>query len=171
MFGLGYGVVWTAALAWLANASHDESALAGTVTVSGLGTIAGPAFAGFLAQYCGLAAPFVVAAVLVGLMTAMLTSIDFEGLSPVARTSVFASLRVAAADRKVLGATAAVVIAGASSGVTTLLIPLELHASGASEGLIGLLFSAAAVLFIIGSAATGHFGVFCRIRGSAGPRQ
>ena len=40
----------------------DESSLAGTITASGFGCIVGPAFAGFIAQYFGLAAPFVVAA-------------------------------------------------------------------------------------------------------------
>jgi len=158
IFGLGYGVVWTAALAWLANASRDESALAGTVTVSGLGSIVGPAFAGFLAQYFGLAAPFVVAAVLVAVLTAMLTSVGFEGVSPVARAGIFASVRAAAVDAKVLGATAAVVVAGATSGMSALLVPLELHASGLSEGAIGLAFSAAAVLFIVGSATTSWVG-------------
>jgi MFS family permease len=158
IFGLGYGMVWTAALAWLANASRDESALAGTVTVSGLGSIAGPAFAGFIAQYFGLAAPFVVASVVMVALTAMLAAVHVEGTTSVARTSLFASLRAAAGDARVLGATTAVIVAGASSGISTLLVPLELHAAGASEGSIGLVFSAAAVLFIIGSAATGRVG-------------
>ena len=158
VFGLGYGMVWTAALAWLANASRDEAALAGTVTVSGLGSIVGPAFAGFIAQYLGLAAPFVVAAGLMAVLTVMLTSIHAEGVSSVVRISMFASLRAAAGDVRVLGATTAVVVAGSTAAVTTLLVPLELHAAGASEGSIGLVFSAAAVLFIIGSAATGWVG-------------
>ena len=71
---------------------------------------------------------------------------------------MLASLRTAAGDVRVLGATTAVVVAGSTAAVTTLLVPLELHAAGASEGSIGLVFSAAAVLFIIGSAATGWFG-------------
>lgn len=158
VFGLGYGVVWTAALAWLADASHDESALAGTVTASGLGSIAGPAFAGFLAQYLGLAAPFVVASVVVGVLTIMLASLEVEASSPVERAGLLTSIRIAAADSRVLGATTAVVVAGTTYGVTALIVPLELHASGASEGMIGLVFSAAAVLFIIGSAATSRVG-------------
>ncbi len=158
VFGLGYGMVWTAALAWLANASRDESALAGTVTVSGLGSIVGPAFAGFIAEYLGLAAPFIVAACLMAVLTGMLTTIRAEGTNSVEPISMLASLRTAAADVRVLGATTAVVVAGSTAAVTTLLVPLELHAAGASEGFIGLVFSAAAVLFILGSAATGWFG-------------
>ena len=93
VFGLGYGIVWTAALTWLADASRDESVLAGTVTVSGFGCIAGPAFAGFIAQYFGLAAPFLVAAVLMVVVTVALTSIDLEGVSSVVRAGIITSVR------------------------------------------------------------------------------
>jgi MFS family permease len=159
VFGLGYGIVWTAGLTWLANATHDESTLAGTVTASGFGCIVGPAFAGFLAQYFGLAAPFVVTAVLMIVVTAMLSSIDLEGVSTEVRTGIISSVRAAAVDLKVLGAATAVAVAGASAAVVTLLAPLELHRSGVSEGSIGIAFSAAAVVFIIGSAATKRVGL------------
>jgi MFS family permease len=159
VFGLGYGIVWTAALTWLARASGDETSLAGTVTASGFGCIVGPAFSGFIAQYFGLAAPFVVATVLMVALTLLLTAIDLEGASSVERTSVVASLRAAAVDLKVLGATVAVAIAGASSALVTLIAPLELHGSGASEGSIGVAFSVAAVLFILGSAVTRRAGL------------
>ena len=159
VFGLGYGIVWTAALTWLARASGDETSLAGTITASGFGSIVGPAFSGFIAQYFGLAAPFVVATVLVVAVTLMLTAIDFEGASSVERTSVIASVRAATVDLKVLGATVAVAIAGASAALVTLIAPLELHDSGASEGSIGVAFSVAAVLFILGSTVTRRAGL------------
>ena len=159
IFGLGYGIVWTAALTWLARATGDETTLAGTITASGFGCIIGPAFSGFMAQYFGLAAPFVVAAVLMTVVTLMMTAIDLEGVSAVKRTGVIASVRAAACDFKILGATSAVALAGASAALVTLLAPLELHDSGASEGSIGLAFSVAAVLFILGSAVTRHAGL------------
>jgi MFS family permease len=159
VFGLGYGIVWTAALTWLARASGDETSLAGTITASGFGCIVGPAFSGFIAQYFGLPAPFVVAAVLVVAVTVMLTTIDLEGASFGERTRVMASVRAAAIDFKVLGATVAVAIAGASAALVTLVAPLELHSSGISEGSIGVAFSAAAVLFILGSIATKRVGL------------
>lgn len=158
VFGLGYGIVWTASLAWLANASHDETTLTGTVTASGFGCIAGPAFAGFLAQYFGLAAPFVVAAVLTIVVTVMLTTIDLEDVGPVDRVDVVTSVRAAAADLKILGATVAVAVASTSAAMVTLLGPLELHSSGVSESSIGLVFSVTAVVFIIGSAVTSRAG-------------
>jgi predicted MFS family arabinose efflux permease len=159
VFGLGYGIVWTAALTWLARVSRDETSLAGTITASGFGCIIGPAFAGFIAQYFGLAAPFVVATVLMVAVTLMLSTIDLEGASTLERTSVLASVRAAAGDLRILGATMAVALAGASSALVTLVAPLELHASGVSEGSIGLGFSAAAVLFILGSAVTKRAGL------------
>lgn len=70
-----------------------------------------------------------------------------------------ASVRAAAIDFKVLGATVAVAIAGASAALVTLVAPLELHSSGISEGSIGVAFSAAAVLFILGSIATKRVGL------------
>ncbi|MGD1011222.1 MAG: MFS transporter [Acidimicrobiales bacterium] len=158
LFGVGYGIVWTTALAWLANTSHDESTLAGTITASGVGCIAGPAFAGFIAQYFGIAAPFVIAAALTAVVTVLLTTIDLEVKSAAARVGIFASLRAAAADLKIIGATVAVVAAGASAAVATLLGSLALHESGVSEGSIGLVFSVSAVLFIIGSSVTSRFG-------------
>jgi MFS family permease len=52
-----------------------------------------------------------------------------------------------------------VAVAGASAALVTLLAPLELHASGASDGTIGVAFSVAAVLFIVGSMATKRVGM------------
>jgi predicted MFS family arabinose efflux permease len=159
VFGLGYGIVWTCALTWLARTTGDETTMAGTITASGFGCIIGPAFSGFIAQYFGLAAPFVVAAVLLIIVTVVLTCIRLEAASQLEPVSVISSLRVAASDHKVLGAALAVTVAGASSALVTLLGPLELHQSGASEGSIGVAFSVAAVLFIIGSAATKRVGL------------
>jgi MFS family permease len=159
VFGLGYGIVWTAALTWLARATGDETTMAGTITASGAGCIVGPAFSGFIAQYFGLATPFVVAAILMVVVTVMLTSVHLEGANEIERTSVISSVRTAASDPRVLGATVAVALAGASSALVTLLAPLELHQSGASEGSIGVAFSLAAVLFILGSAVTRRFGM------------
>ena len=159
VFGLGYGIVWTSALTWLTRACGDETSMAGTITASGVGCIAGPAFAGFLAQYFGLAAPFVVAAAFTTVVTLLLTAIDLEGVSSLEPTGMVSSVRAALGDPKVLGATVAVAVAGAVAALVTLLAPLELHASGASDGSIGVAFSVAAALFIAGSVATKRAGV------------
>jgi MFS family permease len=158
VFGLGYGIMWTSALAWLGNTSGDRSTLAGTVTASGVGCIVGPSFAGFLAQYFGLAAPFVISAVLCAAVTLMLSGIAVEGVTLVETAGAVTTLRAVVADRKILGASVAAAVAGAVAAITTLLASLELHDAGAGEGSIGLMFSAAAVLYIVGSATMDHIG-------------
>ena len=91
-------------------------------------------------------------------LTGMLTTIRAEGANSVERISMLASLRTAAADVRVLGATTAVVVAGSTAAVTTLARAARAARRRRLRGIIGLVFSAAAVLFIIGSAATGWFG-------------
>ena len=49
-------------------------------------------------------------------------------------------------------------VAGAAAALVTLLAPLELHEAGSSEGSIGVVFSIAAAVFIVGSAATKRVG-------------
>jgi len=61
-FGVGYAVVWTAGLTWLAEVAPDGKGLSGSVASAGLGGVAGPAIAGLLVQYFGLASPCLAAA-------------------------------------------------------------------------------------------------------------
>lgn len=100
-----------------------------------------------------------MAAALVVIVTVSLTSIDLEGVCSLEHIGVISSLRTAASDLRVLGAAMAVIIAGASSALVTLLGPLELHQSGASESSAGIVFSAAAAVFICGSAVTKRAGL------------
>jgi hypothetical protein len=51
------------------------------------------------------------------------------------------SLRAATADRRTIVAAAAIVTAGGTTGVSALLVPAELHVAGASPGQIGLVFA------------------------------
>jgi MFS family permease len=70
------------------------------------------------------------------------------------RPAALAGLRAAGRDRGVIGAAAAVVTAGLSTGACALLVPAQLHLAGASSGQIGLVFAAAGILFAAGSALT-----------------
>jgi MFS family permease len=54
-FGVGYGLVWTAALCWLAVAANGPTALGGSVASAGVGGVAGPAASGVLTEQLGLA--------------------------------------------------------------------------------------------------------------------
>jgi MFS family permease len=156
-FGVGYGVVWTAGLCWLAGAAGGPPALGGSIASAGVGGVAGPAASGALTQHLGLAVPLLAAAAGFAVITAGLAVLRVPPV-PAAPRSAAAGLRAAARDRDVIGAAAAVIVAGLSTGVCALLVPAQLHAAGASTGRIGLYFAAAGVLFAAGSALTATVG-------------
>lgn len=161
VFGVGYGVVWTAGLTWLASASPESSGLGGTVAASGVGGIIGPLLAGSLAGLVGLAVPFYVGAGVFALLTVGLRRLDLP--SPCAAT-----VRETGRFRETAGgmlnncgilvACASVVIAGMSWSVSYLLGPELLQARGVSTTTVGIILSAAAAVFVIGSMAVSSFG-------------
>ena len=158
-FGAGYGMVWTAGLCWLAGAmAGGPPALGGSVASAGVGGVAGPAASGALAQSLGLAVPLLATAVGFAVITAGLAVLRVPpGPAAPYRASTRRE-RPAAKHRDLIGAAAAVVTAGLSTGVCALLVPARLQAAGASSGQIGLAFAAAGILFAVGSALTAALG-------------
>jgi MFS family permease len=158
-FGAGYGMVWTAGLCWLAGAAvGGPNALGGSVASAGVGGVAGPAASGALAQSLGLAVPLLATAVGFAVITAGLAVLRAPpGPAAPYRASTRRE-RPAAKHRDLIGAAAAVVTAGLSTGVCALLVPARLQAAGASSGQIGLAFAAAGILFAVGSALTAALG-------------
>ena len=158
-FGAGYGVLWTAGLCWLAAGANGPRALGGSVASAGVGGVAGPAVSGALTEHLGLAVPLLAAAAGFAAITAGLAVLRVPPgpIAPRAGAPA-ASLRAAGRDRGVIGATAAVVTAGLSTGACALLVPAQLHLAGASPGQIGLAFAAAGILFAVGSALTTAVG-------------
>jgi MFS family permease len=153
-FGAGYGVLWTAGLCWLAAAAGGPRALGGSVASAGVGGVVGPAVSGALTEHLGLALPLLAAAAGFALITAGLAALRVPAGTAESRPAAAAGLRAAGRDRGVIGAGAAVVTAGLSTGACALLVPAQLHRAGASSGQIGLVFAAAGILFAAGSALT-----------------
>lgn len=162
VFGVGFGILWTAALAWLSAAASRDGAsafLGASVTSAGVGTVVAPAFAGLVAGWLGLAAPFLVAAVLALVATVLLATAKPGSLCAPAEKSVrLVTLRAAGRDPGIVAALVAILLAGLGGGALSILVPLELHAAGFSGASIGLVFSTAAVVFIVVSAATARLG-------------
>jgi len=158
VFGVGYGVVWTAGLSWIADAVPGGSSLGGSVASAGLGGVAGPAASGVLVQYFGLAMPWIVTGTAFALITAGLSLLRTPVRVATAAPPLAAHLRAATANRNTICAAAAIVTAGVSTGVCAVLVPAQLHADGASPGRIGLAFSVAGMLFAVGSTVTAAAG-------------
>jgi MFS family permease len=158
VFGLGFGMVWTAGLSWLAGAAPGASSLGGSVASAGAGGAIGPALSGAGVQYLGLAIPFVLAAMVFALITTALGLLRMPTPAAPPAPPAGASLRAAATDTSTVSAAAAIALAGVTTGVSALLVPERLHASGASPGQIGLAFSVAGVLFVAGSTVTAAAG-------------
>jgi MFS family permease len=158
-FGAGYGMVWTAGLCWLAGAmAGGPPALGGSVASAGVGGVAGPAVSGALAQSLGLAVPLLATAAVFAVITAGLAVLRVPPGPAAPYQASKPGQRAAKVNRDLIGAAAAVVTAGLSTGVCALLVPVRLHAAGASPGQIGLAFAAAGILFAVGSALTAAVG-------------
>ncbi|HET9966883.1 MAG TPA: MFS transporter [Streptosporangiaceae bacterium] len=158
-FGAGYGMVWTAGLCWLAGAvAGGPPALGGSVASAGIGGVAGPAAAGALAQHVGLGVPLLITAAALAVITAGLAALRVPAGPAMPRAGKALGLRAVAMNRDLIGAAAAVVVAGLSTGVCALLVPALLHAAGASAEQIGLDFAVSGIMFAIGSALVAAAG-------------
>jgi predicted MFS family arabinose efflux permease len=153
-FGIGFAVVWTAGLSWLAGAAPGGPGLGGTVASAGAGGVVGPALSGLAVQYFGLVSPFLAVAAGFAVLTVALGLLRLRAAAPAPRARMRTSLRAATADRRTIVAAAAIVTAGGTTGVSALLVPAELHVAGASPGQIGLVFALGGVLFVVASTLT-----------------
>ncbi|MGI8714525.1 MAG: MFS transporter [Solirubrobacteraceae bacterium] len=175
-FGVAFGVVWTTGVAWLAEIDDRPGGarLGPSVTCSSVGVMFGPAVGGILGQADGTSLPFLLiaavsAAVLVPLAlgsTTVRRARHAAAESRPAGEAMFETQRrrklraaVDLARRPGFAAAAGgMMISGAVSGSSQLLITSGLHGDGISTGRIGLAFSAAAVCYIAVSVAILRLG-------------
>jgi len=157
VFGVAFGALLTAGVAWLSqDAGPGGSArLGATVTCTSVGIIAGPAIGGVLGQGIGLAAPFIAAGAVALLITLGLlwSPVQVRRAAAEAPPGSLRDLARVARDPGVRAGAGALAISGAVGGATQLLVPLQLHGAHLSAGAIGLAFSASALVYIVTSAA------------------
>lgn len=159
-FGVSFGAVWTAGLAWLADGplAPRASALGATVAVSGLAFATGPAYAGLVGDALGPGVPFLAAGAAGGPVTVALLRRAPAPPAVLAGRPPATPLAAAGHDPLLLASLAVMVVLGLVAGGVNLLVPLELRQHGLSAGEIGLAFSAASVVFTLASAAVARIG-------------
>jgi MFS family permease len=177
-FGLSFGVLWTAGAAWLTALGEGAGQVGPAVILSSVGTMVGPALGGLLAHGSSPTLPFASIAIGAVVVSAALAAAPGRRVAPApghhaaqdtppVGDAPRAPARTPAPLRKLLGqarqirvasAASSLVVAGALSGVTQLLISSGLHADGVSQGTIGLTFSACALGYILSSAAFVRLG-------------
>jgi MFS family permease len=162
-FGLAYGIVWTTGVAWMASSQAEAGSprLGAAATSAAVGMVAGPAIGGVLADQVGLSAPFVTVAGFAATLALALAFQPAPASRPTRRSparSVRELGRLVRGHPGILTGAAVLAIAGAVSGVTQLLVPLQLHHAGFSASATGLAFSAAAAVYIAVSALVLRLG-------------
>lgn len=158
VYGVSFGMLWTAGAAWLAELGGPRR-VGPAVVVSSVGTMVGPSLAGLLATGASGAVPFALIAVAAAAVTLALALAVTPGGSdrrasvrtggPAARVPMMRLL----GDRRVIAGAGSLVVSGALSGATQLLVARGLHGDGLSTATIGLAFSACAVGYIVVSSA------------------
>jgi predicted MFS family arabinose efflux permease len=162
VFGLGFGTVWTAGVAWIGELSppeNREQALARPMTIAGVAFMCGPVLAGAVAQTVGVRTPFIAIGI-VGMVVALLLIRVPEPRREQrpAMPSLPETLRRAAREPIVVASLVFTLIASCVSSAIYLLVPLQLHDDGLSAGGIGAAFSAGALVFACVSFVVGRLG-------------
>lgn len=161
-FGVGFGAVWTAGLALLADGATVERRsvrLGATIPVAGAASSIGPAFAGIVAGRFGLATPFLaIAAAAACVAVALVLVAEVPDPEREERLPAVEVLRAARGNSLVVGAVVILVMAGLSSSLGYVLVPLRLRADGVAVGLIGTILAGAAALYIAISLAVNRLG-------------
>jgi predicted MFS family arabinose efflux permease len=161
VFGVAYGIVWTTAVTWLAGTreSAGSATLGAVAASSAAGMAAGPGVGGLAAQWLGLAAPFlIVGTIAAAAAVALSRQAPGHRSQTAARDALREMTRVAPRHPSVRAGAIALAVVGAVGGVTQLLVPLDLHRAGLSTAATGVVFSAAAGLYVVVSGGLARTG-------------
>ncbi len=154
--GLSSAISWTAALAWLSEASEPgrRGRVLGTaMSFATVGTIIGPVVGGLLGGAYSLRTPFL----LLGSITVVLTVLVWRAPAGVAApppVGVRALVRAVGASRAVIAALGMMVLVATVSGTLDTLVPLRLGVDGYSAAAITVVLTTAGVV-----ASVSNYGV------------
>jgi MFS family permease len=149
--------MWVTATAWLHDAAGEDSAkaLAMTTTVVGVGSLVGPAIAGYIGERFTVGTPFVGLGIGCALTGVALTlAPGHTGRVPEPSPPVLEMMRAARADTLMITSLLLTLVVALMWMTTELLAPLRLDALGYSATAIGVIFSGSSILFAVSSALT-----------------
>jgi DHA1 family inner membrane transport protein len=157
LLGLGLGMMWVTATAWLHDAAGDRAAraLALTTTVVGVGSLVGPALVGYLGERFSPGVPFValgIACAITGVTLAAAPGEEGRAAEP--GPPLAEMVRAARADDLMVTSILLTLVVAMMWMTAELLVPLRLDDLGFSAAQIGLAFSAASIVFVVASALT-----------------
>ena len=150
-------MMWVTATAWLHDAAGQDGskALAMTTAVVGIGSLVGPAFAGFVGERYSIGTPFVLLGIACAVTGVTLVfAPGEEGRVPEPGPPLADMVRAARADDLMVTSVMLTLVVALMWMTTELLVPLRLDELGYSATAIGLAFSASAVVFAATSAFT-----------------
>ena len=157
LLGVGLGTMWVTATAWLHDAAGQDGskALAMTTAVVGIGSLIGPAFAGFVGERYSIGTPFVLLGIACAVTGVTLVfAPGEEGRVPEPGPPLADMMRAARADDLMVTSVMLTLVVALMWMTAELLVPLRLDDLGYSATAIGLAFSASAVVFAATSAFT-----------------
>jgi MFS family permease len=166
-FGVALGAVWTAGLAWFAEATASDdrpAALGFPMTIAGIGIVVGPAFAGLVSDATSVHVPFLVLAAAGGLLTVALARTPRESHAHWERPKLATTVVQARRDRALMASLVVMALIGVASGGVNLLVPLQLRADGLSTGATGLAMSGSSLVFVAASAVVSRRPGALRLR-------
>jgi MFS family permease len=160
-FGLAFGAIWTAGPTLISAAAPRgrTAALGGRSSPAEPPISSAPAFAGNLAEFVGLAVPFIVVArVLRASCSAFLALSPSPEAAVSGYPTLLSTLRASRGERQVLGASATIAVLGMVTTTVPLLVSLQLAENGLSASSIGTIFSLGACVWIVTSALAAKTG-------------
>jgi predicted MFS family arabinose efflux permease len=157
--GVGAAAVWSGAIAWLMaiGGEGDRGRLIGLAfSAAGVGACVGPAV-GAIAQIAGPRSVFLVLSAVILTLAAMGLAIARRTPAPRSDRRDGAGMRTALLDGGTRRALLVVALPSIGYGVVGVLVPLRLHALGATAATIAGAYIAAALLETVASPLVGGF--------------
>ena len=156
VFGIAFCIVWTVGPTVILASEARSGGMGRTIAAAGLGALVGPSFSGLTAEAAGPWLPFLVIGVLALPLAVLLHRLPDTRSAPEAGAGVLATVDAMRRERRVVGAVLVVALLGFASSVTNLAVPLRLRDQGLTPASIGMLLTAAAVVWVVAAPLAGR---------------